>query len=57
MGGPHSAWMMQKIPINYSVRLGTSLWLTCAKKSKLETFRERYKIPNTIEMFVPTPDE
>lgn len=27
------------------------------KESELEAFRERYRIPNTVEMFILTPDE
>lgn len=39
------------------IRWGASLLPSCVKVNELDTFRERYKIPDTIEMFVPTHDE
>lgn len=56
MGGPYSEWMIQEGPIDFRVRWRASLWPSSIKKSELDAFRERYKIPNTIEMFVPALD-
>lgn len=55
-GGPYSEWMIQEGPIDFRVRWRASLWPSSIKKSELDAFRERYKIPNTIEMFVPALD-
>lgn len=57
MRGPHSVWMMQEGPIDYHIRWGASLWPSCVKESELDTFRERYRILDTVEMFVLTPDK
>lgn len=49
--------MMQEGPIDFRVRWWASPKPSCVKESELDTFRERYRILDTIAMFVPTPNE
>lgn len=48
---------MSEGPVNYRMKWGVSECSSNVEASELETFREKYRISETIEMFVPTPDE
>lgn len=39
-------------PHRLSCELGASLWPSCVKGSELDTLGERYRISDTIEMFM-----
>lgn len=57
MRGPHSTRTKHEGPTDYSLPLGAAKIPLSIAKSRLNRLREKFSIPDAMELLVPRPDK